>query len=259
MTFPNFHSKHEETALFSPEDFTSYLKTQGLLSSKPLPEAVILCYDKRLLEYLKTSHPVSVGDGFFSKYFFLDDTGGQLAVVGNFGIGAPAAAVVLEECIALGIKRFLNLGTAGSLQKNILVGDLVVCEKAIRDEGVSHHYLAPEKYAHPSRTMTEKIKASLNGKNLPFHAGTSWTIDAPYRETVTEARHYQEEGVATVEMEASALFAVAAYRGAEIGAVFTISDSLADLTWRPDFHSPKTRQGLESLFRTAKDVLLLTH
>ena len=53
-------------------------------------------------------------------------------------------------------------------------------------------------------------------KVLPFEQerqGTSWTIDAPYRETVAEIRRYRQEGVATVDMEASALFAVAAYRG----------------------------------------------
>ena len=60
-----------------------------------------------------------------------------------------------------------------------------------------------------------------------------------------------KRGVATVEMEASALFAVAQYRGAEMGAMFTISDSLAELQWSPKFHFKKTRGGLETLYKVA--------
>ena len=92
----------------------------------------------------------------------------------------------------------------------------MVCEKAIRDEGTSHHYLKPSKYAYASKDMTQKIKNSLDKFKQKYFVGTSWTIDAPYRETVAEATQYQKEGVATVEMEASALFAVSQYRNVEL-------------------------------------------
>ena len=104
--------------------------------------------------------------------------------------------------------------------------------------------------------MTNKIKNSLDKLNQKHFVGTSWTIDAPYRETVAEAKQYQKEGVATVEMEASALFAVAQYRNVELGAIFTISDSLAELEWKPKFHLKKTKTGLEILYKVAVDVLL---
>ena len=52
-------------------------------------------------------------------------------------------------------------------------------------------------------------------------------------------------------MEASALFAVAQYRGVEIAALFTVSDSLADLKWHPDFNNPKTLEGLETIYKAA--------
>ena len=143
-----------------------------------------------------------------------------------------------------------------TLQKNITIGGLMVCEKAIRDEGTSHHYLKHSKYAYASKDMTNKIKKSLDKFKQKYFIGTSWTIDAPYRETVAEAKQYQKEGVATVEMEASALFAVAQYRNVELGAIFTISDSLAELEWKPKFHFKKTKQGLEILYKVAVDVLL---
>ena len=68
-------------------------------------------------------------------------------------------------------------------------------------------------------------------------------------------QHYQAEGVLTVEMEAAALFAVAAYRGVEMGSLLTISDSLADLKWDPHFRSDTTRVGLETLYQVALQAL----
>ena len=58
-----------------------------------------------------------------------------------------------------------------------------------------------------------------------------------------------------MEMEAAALFAVAEYRGAEVGAMFTISDTLASLEWHPEFHSDRTRTGLETLYHVALQCL----
>jgi uridine phosphorylase len=78
----------------------------------------------------------------------------------------------------------------------------------------------------------------------------------PYRETMAEARHYQVEGVLTVEMEAAALFAVAAYRGVEMAAAFTISDSLAEMVWNPQFHASDTHDSLTTLFSAAARALV---
>ena len=110
------------------------------------------------------------------------------------------------------------------------IGDIVVCDRAIRDEGTSHHYLPPDTYAHASPAATARLVDALQATGTPHSVGTSWTTDAPYRETIAEVQHYQAEGVLAVEMEAAALFAVAAYRGVEMGALLTISDTLGDLS-----------------------------
>jgi uridine phosphorylase len=171
--------------------------------------------------------------------------------MGGFGIGSPVAVIAMEELIAYGVKEFISIGTAGSLQQDVNIGDIVLCERAIRDEGSSHHYLPLGKYSYPDESFTRKFGSSLKANAVNFRLGTSWTIDSPYRETVAEAKHYQAEGVITVEMEASALFAVAAYRKIPIASAFTISDSLADLKWRPEFHSEQTQSGLEKLYQSA--------
>jgi len=90
---------------------------------------------------------------------------------------------------------------------------------------------------------------------VPYRAGVSWTIDTPYRETVAEARRYQAEGVLCVEMEAAALFAVAKVRGLQVASAFTISDSLADLVWNPQFHGPPVQAGLITLYEAAVSAL----
>jgi len=256
MAFPNFKNKYANDSMFSPKDYLDYQKKWEKYDKFHPPEGVILCYSKRLMEYVLGNHKTTKVQRFYGEMYLLNETKNKIAIVGKFGIGAPVAATLLEELIAFGVKRFISIGTAGTLQKNLNIGDLVVCEKAIRDEGTSYHYLKASKYAYASKKMTERIKKALDTLGQKYFVGTSWTIDAPYRETVAEAQQYQKEGVATVEMEASALFAVAHYRNVEIGAMFTVSDSLAELQWLPKFHFKKTREGLEILYKVALMTLL---
>lgn len=256
MGFPNFKNKHAEDAMYSPQEFLDYSKRIRWVPKIKPPKGAIMCYSKSFIELIKKKHKTEKIDAFGAEFYMLKETNNQIGLVGNFGIGAPAACVVLEEMISWGIKRFITIGTAGTLQKNLKVGDLIVCEKAIRDEGTSHHYIKNSKYAYASKKMTEEIENSLKRFKQKYIVGTSWTIDAPYRETVAEARQYQKEGVHTVEMEASALFAVAKYRNVDIGALFTISDSLAELEWDPQFHRRKLRKKLKIIYKVALDVLL---
>ncbi len=256
MAFPNFKNKHLKDSMITPEEFMAYQKKRGRYPKFKPPLGVIFCYQSSLMEHILDNHKTTKVEGFSGEMHLLDETKGRVAVIGKFGIGAPVAVVLLEELIAFGVKRFISIGTAGTLQKDIKIGSIMVCEKAIRDEGTSHHYLKHSKYAYASKEITDKIKNSLDRFKQKYFVGTSWTIDAPYRETVAEAKKYQKEGVATVEMEAAALFSVAQYRGVELGAIFTISDSLAELEWKPAFHFKKTKKGLEILYKVALDVLL---
>ena len=231
MRYPNFDGKHAERSLIEPERYLVYQRARGKMPTRPPPEGVILCYTQRLLAHVRTNHQVEPCDGFLPRLFYLTESGltesgPRVGVMGGFGIGAPAAAIILEGLIAFGVRRFISIGTAGTLQPDIAIGDLVVCERAIRDEGTSHHYLPPDKYALPSAPLTAALAAALGRAGRPHRLGTSWTTDAPYRETRAEAAWYQAEGVAAVDMEAAALFSVAAYRGAEMAAVFAIFDSL---------------------------------
>lgn len=256
MGFPNMKGKHAKDSLYSPKEFMDYHRKKERCPKIKPPKSVIMCYDTRLINFIKRTHKTKRSKAFAGNLYTLPKTRNRIGITGNFGIGASMTSIVLETLIAMGVKRFISIGTAGTLQKHIKVGDLIVCERAIRDEGTSHHYLKHSKYAYASKKMVQKIKESLDKNKQKYVVGTSWTIDAPFRETISEAKQYQREGVATVEMEASALFAVAKYRGVDMGAIFAISDSLAELEWKPEFHSKKTKKGLEILFKAALDALL---
>jgi phosphorylase superfamily protein len=254
--YPNFAGKHAEEALFSPADFVAYLRGVGAWEEHEAPAGVVLCYQRSLYEHaLRAEGLAPPGREGALGMVPLPSTGGRIGLLGRFGIGAPGAAASLEELAAAGTPAFVSIGTAGSLQRDLAVGDLVLCQAAIRDEGVSHHYLPPGKLATASASLTGALAAALEAAGAPCRAGTSWTIDTPYRETVAEARHYQAEGVLCVEMEAAALFAVAEVRGLRVASAFTISDSLADLVWHPRFDSPTVERGLVTLYGAALAAL----
>jgi uridine phosphorylase len=256
MPFPNFEGKHAHSAFFTAQEFIALLRKSNNFPEIEIPEAVIFCYNPGLMRHIAASEEAEKIKLFTGDFYQLKSTGNKIGVIGGFGIGAPAVANVIECFIALGVKRFASIGVAGTLQKDINIADFVVCDKAIRDEGVSHHYLPPEKYSYPSPALTEKLKQELEKLSIPYRIGTTWTIDAIYRETVEEARHYQSEGVCTVEMEASALFAVCQLRQVEMASAFVISDSLAALTWNPQFTATDVKEALRKLYQAAKACLI---
>jgi uridine phosphorylase len=255
MTFPNFADKYSSRPLFSPRDLNEYRERVAGGESFELPESVILCYSPRVMEYVRNNYPVTEEQFFPGVLRLFNDTENRVGIMGEFGFSAPVAATVVEELACLGVKKFINLGIAGTLQRRVGIGDIVVCDRAVRDEGTSYHYVKAGRYSYASRELTNKITRVLDKHQYPYYTGTSWTTDAPYRETVAEVKHYQEEGVLTVEMEASALFAVAECCGVEMGSIFTISDSLAELEWTAEFHSEKTTGGLEIIFKVSLEAL----
>ncbi len=249
MPLPNFKKKHLYSALFTPQDFLNYLKKIGKYPRFKPPDGVIFCYSNRLLKgAVKDFKGREVKWPGTSFYIFRKNKK-RIGLVGNFGIGAPVAVALLEELIAFGVNNFISIGEAGTLQPNLNVGDIVLCTKALRDEGCSYHYLPPSKYAFPDKKLTSELEKTLKEMNIPFVKGPTWTIDTPYRETKAEVEKYKKEGVLTVEMEASALFAVGKVRKVKVASLFTISDHLGELSWEPKFHL--TTPSLLKIFEVA--------
>lgn len=259
LSFPNFVGKHGHDAVFSPQDAVAHFMPGGA----DLPRAAIMTYQGLIAEQMRelgarrADEVEAVLPRQWGSLWVVDRPGRQpVAVVNGFGIGAPTAVIVLEALIALGVARVINMGTAGCLQPGAGFGDMVVCQGAVRDEGVSHHYVPSTKFAYPAPELTASLERALTERGLTFRAGTTWTIDALFRETVAEARSYQAEGVLTVDMEASALFSVAEFRGAQVASAFVISDHvLPGEEWRQAFTGNEVRDSTTVLLETAIDVL----
>ncbi len=250
MTFPNSSHKHDQLGILTAAKVAAYRQAKR----PSAPRTIILCYQNNLLQHAKKKLKGKRVAGFFGETYVLKKTQNRVAVAGNFGIGAPVTAVLVEDFIAWGVQQFLIIGIAGTLSPNLQAGDVVVAERALRDEGTSHHYLPSQKYVNASPRLTAVTQQTLNAQNIPFSSGATWTTDAPYRETAVEIEAYQQEGVLTVEMEAAALFAVAQARNVDAAALFCISDSIAHGQWHPASNPQRIAQQLTALF----DVLVMT-
>jgi len=250
---PNIKEKYNSVSIRTPENFMKYRIKINKWPKFKAPNSVIICYDNRILDYIEKNYNLTKYKAFCGDFWILKETKNNVAVFGNFGLGSPMVATRMEELIQFGIKKFISIGEAGSLQKDLKIGEIVVCNKAIRDEGVSYHYLKSSKYSYASKNLLNKIISFLQKQNISFRAGPTWTIDAIYRQTKTEIKKLQDENVLTADMEIATIFAIAQYRKVEAGAILTISDSLADLKWNPKFH--ETTKSLERIFEIAKNVL----
>ncbi len=147
------------------------------------------------------------------------------------GVGAPLAVGLTEEAISLGIDKFVACGGCGVLDKQIGVGHLLLPECALRDEGTSYHYAAPSREIWLDSEVVDKMEAMLLSHQLPYQRVKTWTTDAFYRETEKRVAAYREEGCTTVEMETSALAALAQFRNVKFGQYLYGGDAVLAEGW----------------------------
>lgn len=155
------------------------------------------------------------------------------------GQGAPMAVMALERCAAQGCRYFILLGVCGSLRKEVRIGDFILANSALSEEGTSAHYHPEDHPPDASEKARSALRVALQEAGEPFHEGRTWTTDALYRETLAKVKTYGEQGVLGVEMELAALFTAGRFLGVEVGALLVVSDELFELNWRPGFTSPR--------------------
>ena len=128
-------------------------------------------------------------------------------------VGAPTLVCEYEELFALGVEKLVVFGTCGVLDANIKDCSIIVPNIAIRDEGTSYHYV---KAGH---------EIAVNVK-INYTVGKVWSNDAIYRETVNKVKIRKEQGCICVDMECSAIAALAKFRDYEITQFFYSADNL---------------------------------
>ena len=146
-------------------------------------------------------------------------------------IGCPACAGNLDLFHAMGISKVMFCGGGGVLDRNIQVGQLLLVEGAIRDEGFSHHYLPPSRTVEADPAVTDAIARYLDGEGIPYLRDITWTTDAIFRETADRIARRKEEGAKIVEMEQAGCLAVAKFRGFSYGALIYGGDDVSGEEW----------------------------
>jgi len=258
VSFPNYPEKYKGPSLLDPAEMVAHRRKLGRLPKIEPPEGVLLCLQRGLPKRLRWRIPIRHVGRLMGDLYLAKQTRGRVAVLTNFGIGAPLVVALAEELIAFGVKRLISMAWGGGLQPDLRPGDTVVCERAIRDEGASHHYLPPAKYVSANADLTARLIAALKARGRQCELGATWTTDAPYRETREEVQHYQAEGVKTVEMEIAALFALGQVRGVETAAAVVVGDSLANLHWQAPTEVAVIERALENVYAACIEALSQT-
>jgi uridine phosphorylase len=163
--------------------------------------------------------------------------------------------MVLEKLIALGAQLVLAFGWCGSLTAAARIGELIVPTAAYGEEGTSGHYPSVEPEPGPDPELCQAVQKQLQAAGLPFQAGRVWTTDAIYRETRAKVLTYGSQGMLAVEMEMSALFTVARFRGVALAGLLVVSDELFTLTWRHGLRDDHFRRRRQQALRAALDAL----
>ncbi len=226
MVYPLFEYDPSHQAFIEPAE---------VIRPHDMPEHCVICYFRDVNQKVISEHNARVlvenswEDGPHPVYE-ISHRGKRLAFF-HAGIGAPLAASLFEEVIAFGCRKFIACGGCGVLASEIAVGNLIVVSAAIRDEGVSYHYLPPSREIAADELAVNALKKLLEERGIPYHIGKTWTTDAPYRETLNRIRTRKAEGCLTVEMECAGLMAVAQFRGVTFGQVLYGGDDLSGDTW----------------------------
>ena len=145
---PHHPDKHVGRPYVTPHRLLAYRAEQGHRVDTP-PCAVVLGWQASLLERVSSNRPCRRISGPISG-----PAGTVLELTPEIGfarlpIGAPVAAIAIEELAALGVTTLVGVGAAGALGHGLEVGQTVVCSAALRDEGTSHHYAPSDRWALP--------------------------------------------------------------------------------------------------------------
>ncbi|RPI92452.1 MAG: purine-nucleoside phosphorylase [Chloroflexi bacterium] len=237
----------------------AFIEPSKVIRARDLPEHCVICFFREVIDKVIAEHNAKImvenqwEDGPH-RIYEISYRDRRLAFF-HPGVGAPIAAGLLEEAIAFGCSKFIACGGCGVLEKDIAVGNIIVVSGAVRDEGVSYHYLPPGREVIASEAGINALVKTLNSREVPYRVGKTWTTDAPYRETPDKIARRKEDGCLVVEMESAALIAVAQFRGVIFGQALYGGDDLSGAVW--DHRQWQSRSDIrENLFWLCADACL---
>ncbi len=226
---PLLDHDHNDRPAFLPGNLLEAARVRKGLQPVVVPEGCLLDFDGELLEHLAaTGQAVAelAWPCFHTRLFRWKVKGAEYGVIGGT-VGAPFAVLVAEELFALGCEAVVSISSAGLIAEELSPPFFLLIDKALRDEGTSHHYLPPGRFAIADTSLVNAVERRLVEASLPTHRGPSWTTDAPFRETERLIALRRQEGIVSVEMEAAALLALGSTRGRPTVCLAHITNAMA--------------------------------
>lgn len=143
------------------------------------------------------------------------------------GIGAPSAAIAVEELANIGVTHFIRVGSSAALRHGISPGDLIINTASMRLDGTSAAYVQhgfPAVADHfLSHALIEAASALSEERGFRFHIGINATSDAFYAETPEFINSLRRHRLTNIEMESAAIFTAAHLRGLHAAMVCAVS------------------------------------
>src|SRR5919205_4460021 len=221
-----------------------------------LAESVLLPGDPRGAKY--------IAENFFEDAKLITEERGMLGFTGTYkerpvsvqatGMGCPSAAIVAEELILLGAKNLLRVGTCGGYNRDLRLGDLIVATAATPNDGTVNSITKGLPYAPAAHfDVVHAAHHAAESAGRRTFVGQVVTSDLFYDPTEDPARFWGDLGVLAVEMEAAAIFTIAAMHGVRAGCLLTVSDTIGAETVR--IGDEELRNAVDNMVALALDTL----
>jgi uridine phosphorylase len=205
-------------SVFQPAALLREARRQKNLAAADVPAICVLDPDGDIVRRLRQTGQSQPLEGWPCYHTQLDTFTLGEHTVGILGsvVGAPFAVLVAEELFASGCRFLISITSAGQIVPAGEPPYFVIINRALRDEGTSYHYGPPSEYGEANPLLVARASEALRQNDQQVIVGSSWTTDAPFRETAEAIEAARLKGVLAVEMEAAALYVFARKTGASV-------------------------------------------
>lgn len=235
---------------FTPQRMISML---GLKSDSLGPHALIPGPKERSDLMLKLLDKPQKNFTFLDYEMHTGDLEGKRVTVGNGGRFAPDTAITTEILCAAGAQMLIRVGSCGSLQEKVKIGDLVIVTGALRGDGTSRYYVAENFSTVAHGDIVSALRQAADELKLRYHLGWIFTTDALFQETPELIRQLSEQNVSSIDMVTSTFLTIAQMRGKKAGAVLAVSDEC--LHGKFGFRDPAFFEAEQKTIETARRAL----
>jgi uridine phosphorylase len=215
--------------VFEPVNLLREARRQRGLTEIAVPAVSLLDPDGDIVRHLAASGRGRQHRGwacYHTEMWTVDLDGIEIGVVG-MAVGAPFAVLVAEQLTASGAELVLSITSAGQISAVDELPCFVLVEKALRDEGTSLHYQPAGRWSRLDDGLQRRLAGAFDHLAEPVWTGSSWTTDAPYRETAHAIEAAKQDNIACVEMEAAGLYAYAAAHDRPVVCFAHITNTMA--------------------------------